>query len=166
MDENQGLEWVNFIAKELDREYDRRDILNSRSSTAITSATALVTLSLAVVAVAKGEHFVVTGILKILLLVASLVLLLAAAVLSIFAGASGGRFFVAAAEDMDRMLGQELWGTDTIDARNYTAELDVLAIRSLRSGNNTKYRFLVLGMFTQAFGVLLLGAFAVAVIAS
>lgn len=116
--------------------------------------------------VAGRGGFIVTGIFQILLLVASLVLLLAAAVLSIFAGASGGRFFVAAAGDMDRMLGEELWGTDAIDARNYTAGLNLIAIRSLRSGNDIKYRFLVLGLFTQAFGVFLLGTFAVAVIAS
>ena len=78
--------------------------------------------------VAGRGGFIVTGIFQILLLVASLVLLLAAAVLSIFAGASGGRFFVAAAGDMDRMLGEELWGTDAIDARNYTAGLNLIAI--------------------------------------
>ncbi len=132
MGDDQGLEWVSFIGKELDREYDRRDVLNARSSTAITSATAVVTVSLAVMAVAEGEHFTVHGIGPVLLLVAFLVLLLLAAVLSILAGASGGRFSVAAPQDMRRMLGVELWGTDTVDARNHTAELNVRAIQTLR----------------------------------
>jgi hypothetical protein len=44
MDE-QGSEWVSFIAKELEREYDRRDELNRRSSSAKISATTLVTVS-------------------------------------------------------------------------------------------------------------------------
>jgi hypothetical protein len=89
MDE-QGSEWVAFIAKELDREYARRDSLNGRSSTAITSATGLVTISLAVLAVFKGEHFTISGVLKVGSLLAAVVLLLVAAVLSILARASGG----------------------------------------------------------------------------
>lgn len=82
---------------------------------------------------AKGEHLIVTGIVQILLLVASSVLLLAAPVLSIFAGATGGRLTVAACEDLDRMLGEELKGTDAIDARSYT-QLNS-SLRSLRSGS-------------------------------
>lgn len=94
MDE-QGSEWVAFIAKELDREYDRRDRLNTRSATTITSATTLLTVSLAVVAVLKGQHFAVSGILKVGFLLGAVVLLLAAAVLSILAGATRSRFEVA-----------------------------------------------------------------------
>ena len=163
MDE-QGNEWVAFIAKELDREYARRDALNGRSSTAITSATGLVTISLAVLAVFKGEHFTISGVLKVGSLLGALVLLLVAAVLSILAGASGGRFAVAAVKDMTRMLGQDLWKVDNIDARNYTAQLNLVAVQSLRVGNGIKYRFLVLSMFAQALGVFLLGVFAVAVV--
>ncbi|BBX97204.1 hypothetical protein AWC15_09630 [Mycobacterium lacus] len=72
--------------EELDREYDRRDRLNTRSATAITSATTLVTVSLAVVAVLKGQHFTVSGVLKVGSLLGAVLLLLAAAVLSILAG--------------------------------------------------------------------------------
>lgn len=163
MDE-QGSEWVAFIAKELDREYDRRDRLNTRAATAITSATTLVTVSLAVVAVLKGQHLTVSGVLKVGSLLGALVLLLVAAVLSILAGATRSRFEVAAVNDMNRMLGEELWGADNVDARNYTAQLNLVAIRSLRKGNGFKYQFLVLSLFTQAIGVLLLAVFAIAVV--
>jgi hypothetical protein len=77
MDE-QGSEWVSFIAKELEREYDRRDELNRRSSSAKISATTLVTVSLAVLAVLKGQHFSVSGVLKVGTLLGTLVLLLTA----------------------------------------------------------------------------------------
>jgi hypothetical protein len=163
MDE-QGSEWVAFIAKELDREYDRRDTLNTRSAATITSATTLVTVSMAVVVVVQGQHFIVSGVLKVGSLLGALVLLLAAAVLSILAGATRSRFEVAAVNDMNRMLAAELWSVDNIDARNYTAQLNLLAIRSLRAGNGIKYRFLVLSLFTQAIGVLLLAVFAIAVV--
>jgi len=163
MDE-QGSEWVAFIAKELDREYDRRDRLNTRSATAITSATTLVTVSLAVVAVLKGQHFTTSGFLKLGSLLGALVLLLIAAVLSILAGATRSPFEVAAVNDMNRMLGEELWGADKVDARNYTAQLNLVAIRSLRKGNGFKYQFLVLSLFTQAMGVFSLAVFAIAVV--
>jgi hypothetical protein len=163
MDE-QGSEWVAFIAKELDREYDRRDRLNTRSATAITSATTLVTLSLSVVAVLKGQHLTVSGVLKVGSLLCALVLLLVAAVLSILAGATRSRFEVAAVNDMNRMLGAELWGENNVDARNYTAQLNLLAIRSLRKGNGFKHRFRVLSLFIQAMGVFLLAVFAIAVV--
>jgi hypothetical protein len=163
MDE-QGSEWVAFIAKELDREYDRRDRLNTRSATVIASATTLVTVSLAVVAVLKGQHLVISGVLQAGSLLGALVLLLVAAVLSILAGATRGRFEVAAVNDMNRMLGADLWGADNVDARNYTAQLNLVAIRSLRTGNGFKYRFLVLGLSTQAVGVFLLAVFAIAVV--
>jgi hypothetical protein len=161
---DQGREWVGFIVKELDREYTRRDLINSRSAGSITSATALVTVALAVVAVVKGEHYTVAGALHVWLLVGALLFLLGAAVLSILAGAVGGSFHLAAVGDMNRMLGLELWGIDDIDARYYTAQLNVLAIKTLRSGNTLKYRFLVLALTAQALGIFVLGIFAVVVI--
>jgi hypothetical protein len=161
---DQGREWVEFIGKELDREYARRDVINSRSAGTITSATALVTLSLAVVAVVKGQHYIVAGALHVWLLAAALLLLLGAAVFSILAGAARGGFSLAAVKDMRRMLSAELWAVNDIDARNYTAQLNVLAIRTLRAGNTIKYRFLVLAHTLQALGIFLLGLFAVAVI--
>jgi pheromone shutdown protein TraB len=161
---DQGREWVEFIRKELDREYTRRDLINSRSAGTITSATALVTISLAVVAVVKGEHYTVAGALHVWLLAGALLSLLGAAVLSILAGSARGGFSVAAVKDMRRMLSAELWASNPIDARNYTAQLDLIAIRTLRTGNTTKYRFLVLALTAQALGIFLLGIFAVVVI--
>lgn len=163
---DQGREWASFIATELDREYTRRDIINSRAAGSITAATALVTVSLAVVAIVKGQKYTVAGALDIWLLAAALLFLLAAAVLGILAGATRGRFSLAAVADMSKMLGDELWGINEIDARNYTAQLNLLAIRTLRAGNGIKYRFLALALTAQAIGILLLAAFAVAVLAA
>jgi hypothetical protein len=160
----QGREWGDFIGRELEREYARRDVVNSRSAGSITSATALVTVSLAVVAVVKGEHFTLAGTLHIWLLAGALVSMLVAAVLSILAGAIGGSFSLAAVEDMERMLSAELWGVEDVNARYYTAQLDLLAIRGLRAGNTLKYRVLVPALAVQAIGIFLLGYFAVIVI--
>jgi hypothetical protein len=165
-DPDQGTEWVDFIGKELDREYSRRDVINTRAAGTITGTTALVTVSLAVVAVIKGEHYPVGSALQVGLLVGALLGLLIAAVLSILTGALSGRYRLAAVEDMNRMLSAELWASNEIDARNYTGQLNVLAIRTLRAGNTLKYRFLVLALACQAVGIFFLGGFAVAVIAA
>lgn len=45
------------------------------------------------------------------------------------------------------------------------ANLNIKAIRTLRAGNTTKFRFLVLALLSQALGVLPLEAFAVTIIA-
>lgn len=165
-DPDQGREWVEFVGKELDREYTRRDTINTRSAASITSTTALFTISLAVIAVIRGEHYTVgLAAWKVWLLGAAMVCLLIAAILGILAGATASRFRIASTNDMARMLSAELWGYHLTDARNETAKLNIKAIRTLRAGNTTKYRFLVLALFTQALGVLLLGAFAVTVIA-
>lgn len=160
---DQGTEWSDFIKKELEREYTRRDTVNSRAAGAVTSATTLITVTLAVVGIAKGAHYVIHGLL-LSLLAAALLLLLVAAVLSIVAGAVGGGFRVASEDDLRSMLSAEMWPAHTIDARYYTADLNILAIKTLREGNSTKYRSLVLAHILQATGVLLLALFALKVI--
>jgi uncharacterized integral membrane protein len=165
-DPDQGREWVEFIGKELDREYVRRDTINTRSAASITSATALVTISLAVIAVNRGEPYTVgLAAWTVWLLGVALVCLLTAAIFGILAGATASRFRIASTNDMTRMLSAELWGYHCIDARNETAKLNIKAIRTLRAGNTIKFRFLVLALLTQALGVLLLATFAVTVIA-
>lgn len=163
---DQGREWVQFIRTELDREYARRDTINSRSAGSVTAATALVTVSLAVVAIVKGQSYAVAGTLDVWLLAAALLFLLGAAVLSILAGATRGRFSLAAVNDMHRMLGDELWPINEVHARNYTAQLNLLAIRTLRAGNAIKYQFIVLALASQALGISLLAVFAVVVLAT
>ncbi|MUL46483.1 hypothetical protein FZI85_07875 [Mycobacterium sp. CBMA293] len=158
-----GREWSSFIEKELERQHERRGRLNTRASTAVTSATTIMTVSLAVVAVLKGRQFAVTGVLQFGSLLAAFVLLLVGAVLSILAGATGGDVGAPEINDMKQMVCDPLWCTDDRDQRNYTAQLNLRAIRSLRAGNFIKYRFLVLSLFTQALGLSFLGVFALAI---
>lgn len=158
---DQGAEWSNFINRELDREYSRRDTVNTRAAAAVTSATTLITVTLAVLGVAKGSHYVIDGPLLLGLLAAALLLLLVAALLSIVAGAVGRGFRVASEKDMRKMLSAELWPAHSIDVRWHTAELNITAIKTLRAGTSRKYRYLVTAHVVQATGVLLLGVFAV-----
>lgn len=161
---DQGTEWSDFIKKELEREYTRRDTVNTRAAGAVASATTLITVTLAVLGIAKGAKYVIDGLLLLGLLAAALLLLLVAAVLSILAGAVGGGFRVASEDDMRRMLSPELWPAHTIDARYHTADLNITAITTLREGTSRKYQFLLTAYVLQAAGVFLLALFALKVI--
>lgn len=81
----QGATYAAFIQAEMDREYGRRDSVNSRATTAITSATGLVTLTLAAIAVIKGQSTLLHGTFEASLIVGVIALLVAAA-LAVLAG--------------------------------------------------------------------------------
>jgi hypothetical protein len=57
----QGEEYTNHIKAELEAEYKRRDDLNARSASVITSAGGLVTLTVAVLAVFLGKDYRLDG---------------------------------------------------------------------------------------------------------
>ena len=161
---DQGVEWSNFINKELEREYTRRDTVNTRAAGSVTSASALITVTLAVLGIAKGAHYLISGLELQALLGAAVLLLFVAVVLGISAGAVGGEFTVASEAALRSMLSAERWPMNTIDARNYTADLNIIAIKTLREGTSRKYRCLVLAHSVQATGVFLLALFALKVI--
>ncbi|SLJ23276.1 Uncharacterised protein [Mycobacteroides abscessus subsp. abscessus] len=161
---DQGVEWSNFINRELDREYTRRDTVNTRAAAAATSATALITVTLAVLGIAKGAHYVIEGLELQALLATAILLLFVAVVLGISAGAVGGAFTVAAEADLRSMLSAQRWSSNNIDARYYTADLNIIAIKTLREGTSRKYHYLVTAHGVQAAGVFLLALFALKVI--
>ncbi|WP_131828877.1 hypothetical protein [Mycolicibacterium conceptionense] len=161
---DQGVEWSNFINKELEREYSRRDTVNTRAAAAVTSATALITVTLAVLGVAKGARYMVEGLELQALLAAAVLLLFVAVVLGISAGAVGGEFTVASEADLRSMLSPNRWPAHTIDARCHTAALNITAIKTLREGTSRKYQYLIFAHGVQAAGVFLLALFALKVI--
>jgi hypothetical protein len=74
---DQGKQYAAFIDAELQREIDRRDSANARAGSALTGATGLVTLVLAVFAVFLGKESLVTGWAKVFIAAAVLALLAA-----------------------------------------------------------------------------------------
>jgi hypothetical protein len=72
---DQGTQYSAYIEAQLQAELARRESVNSRSTTAITSSAGLVTLALAVFAVMIGKDFVLGGWAKGFLAAALLALL-------------------------------------------------------------------------------------------
>lgn len=151
MSSGQGSEFAAFLKDELANEISRRDSVNSRAATAITSATGLVTLVLAVVAIAKGKDYSVSGA-DLAALVAALVALLLSAVAAILAGLNW-KYKAVSTGSMRRMV-QDKWATAEVDARNATACCNVTAIESLRRATTVKFRFLIVAAIGQIVAIL------------
>lgn len=159
---DQGVEYSTFIRTELGHEYDRRDAVNSRGTALITSATALITITLTVFAVLKGQDFRLHGLALAMIFIA-LFAFLSSAVLSILAGINW-KYDVTSISTLRDMYDTH-WTDSDVSARNVTAYCNVNTINSLRAGTNIKFRFLLWAAASQAFAVLALSVSAVAVIA-
>jgi hypothetical protein len=151
----QGATYAAFIQMELDRELERRDSANSRAATAITSATGLVTLTLAAVAVLKGQSTLLHGTSEAWLVV-GVIALLVAAVLAVLAGVNW-RYNVTTPETLAEMRTTR-WGDSEVTASNVVTHCNILTITSLRAGTNVKMTFLL-----SAYGIQVLAIAALAV---
>ena len=157
----QGTEYATFIHDELSHEYERRDLVNARAATAITSATGLVTITLAVLAVLKGKDFKLTGgALTALFL--GLFALLASAVLAVLAGLNW-KYRTTSIVTMRRMLSDH-WGDTEITARAVTAYCNIETLKSLRQGTSVKFRFMLAAGLAQIAAILALSTTALVVL--
>jgi len=158
----QGKEYAEFISAELKAENDRRTSVNTRAGATLTGAAGLVTLVLAVFAIFIGkEHPVLTGWAKGFL-AAALFALLACAFCAVMAGLPW-RFRVTTVATLNRML-EDHWGDHEVDARNATAHLNTLVLKSLRSGTTIKVRFLTAAGISQMLAVAALALCTLAVL--
>ncbi|WP_163507694.1 hypothetical protein [Fodinicola acaciae] len=148
---DQGAEYASFVQAELKHEYDRRDVVNSRAGTAIATASGLVTVTLAVVALAKGQSVTLGGVALVSLLVA-LFAFLASGVLAVLAGLNW-RFKVTSIGTLHTMLADH-WIDSETTARNQSATCNLQTINSLRAGTNIKTRFLLGAAFAQIAAIL------------
>jgi hypothetical protein len=149
----QGTEYGKFIQNELNFEHERRDTVNSRAATAVTSATGLVTVTLAVVAVLKGQHFTFHGASLVLLAIGLLAFLISG-VLAVLAGLNW-RYDVASIDAL-RQMSTDRWIDRETTARSLIAQCNVHTINSLRAGNNIKFIFLLAAGFAQIAAILAL----------
>ncbi|TDO06482.1 hypothetical protein EV580_6573 [Mycobacterium sp. BK086] len=157
----QGVEYAAYLKDQLAREYSRRDQVNSRAATAITSATGLATLATGIFALILGKDFTLKGA-ALTSMAAALLAFLAAAVFAVIAGLN--RTYDAVDEaTMRSLLSAEHWKDNPIDARWQTANFTILSVTTLRTGTNFKYRFLALSGIAQIVAILALGVCAIAV---
>jgi hypothetical protein len=158
---DQGNQYTSFIEAERKAENDRRESVNTRAASALTGATGLVTLVLAVFAVLVGRQFTLSGWAKVYL-VAALLALLASAISAVCAGLPW-RYKMVSAETLDGMLNTH-WGDSEVTARGVIAYCNAVVVKSLRTGNAIKARFLIGAGVFQLIAVAALGLCTLAII--
>lgn len=139
MSDDQGKEYSAFIQEQLHSEDKRRESVTTRAAGALTGATGLVTLVLAVFAVFLGKDFTLKGCAKNWLLVAIIALLIAAA-LAVVAGYPA-KFDTPTAGTLGTMVNNR-WLDHEVDARNIAAYINTALIVSLRKGTEKKMKWL------------------------
>lgn len=155
---DQGEVYAQFVSGELEQERKHRERLDARATATIAASTALVGLAVAVgifdPASISKQPIALQGVF---VLAASFVLL--SAVLAVWAGWLHG-YKVADIDDLDKLLSADHWGEGQITARARVAWFNARTVDSLRPGNNTKSKKLLISHILQLVGLLLLLAVA------
>lgn len=147
--------YAAYIEAELKAETDRRDSVNTRAATAVTSATALMTLALAVFGVLIGNNHALPECAQPFLVLA-LVFLLGAGACAVAAGIPWRQRFVKATT-LDRMLNARR-GDSEGTARYTVAYCNMVELVSLRSGTTIKTWLLLASGICQIVAIAALGA--------
>lgn len=145
---DQGKQFASFVEGELQAENERRESVNSRAATALTGATGLITVVLAVFAVLIGkDSYALSGGARWALGLALIALLLAA-VCAVIAGIPW-KHKLPKPGYLQELL-DDHWQVTEVAARNITASCTVEVIAALRAGTNIKFWFLLAAGALQA----------------
>lgn len=155
MPPDQGKTYASFIEAQLRTENELRASVDSRANSALTGATGLVTLVLAVFSVFLGRDFSLGGHAK-LYLVLALAALLMSAICALVAALPGKQRYTEGST-MQAFLDNPRWKDDEIDARNNTAYCNLTVLNSLRVGTDTKVKWLIAAGCFQIVATLNLG---------
>lgn len=147
--------YAAFIEAELKSENDIRTSVNSRAASALTGATGLMTLALAVFAVLVGTQHVFTGCARVWLVVA-LACLLSAGGCAVLAGFPWSQELTST-RTLDKMLNDRRDDPEDV-ARDAVAYCNAVAIQSIRHGTSIKVRLLLASGTCQILAIAALGA--------
>lgn len=153
MSEDQGKTYAAFMESQLKAENELRASVNARAAGALTGATGLVTLVIAVLAVLLGKDFKFVGYAKGYV-VAAVLLLLASGIFALIAALPWKMKYTDS--PTLRKLVNERWTDDETDARNITAYCNLEVLDSLRVGTVVKVKWLIAAGSCQILAVLML----------
>jgi len=160
----QGKAYAAYVEGELQAERDRRSAFDARGLSLVTSSGSLATLLAAVATFATaGGRLVLSGGVRTAVIV-SLLLFTVAAAFGI--AVNWNRSYAVAKPSTLGQMVNERWAVDEVDARNYTASLNVVTVETLRRGNNVKARLLSAGLVAQLAAVLAVSVSVALVVAS
>lgn len=158
----RGTEYAAFLENELKREIARRDSINTRAVSALTSATGLATLVLALFAVVIGKDATIVGAAKILMMLAVLSLLAASGCALVAARAR--RAYVIGVKSFEELVTAPFWAMPEPYARWQTSRLIIEQIKDMRPETLTRGKRLFASAMFQLASVLFLGLATIVVV--
>jgi uncharacterized membrane protein (DUF485 family) len=155
-----GAQYSVLIRSQMDEEAAYRATLEQRATNVITSSGTLVSLLFAFTALAKGsDRLVLPGISKVTLILA-LVCFVAAVVIAL---AYVGLLRIATQSidlgDVSKLLTPEYWSSpDALTSSLVVGEAQLAMLRSSRSANQARARFVAWAVGMEVLAVLFLGS--------
>jgi Na+/melibiose symporter-like transporter len=147
---DQGSVYVEFIVAEIQREYDRRDRIDTRCAALVTAAAGLITISFAALAALKGKNAPIHGV-SLACITVTVIAFVSSAVLATLAAANWS-YEVAKSSTLSEMLSSH-WQDSQVTARNHTARINVRTLRTLRTGNNRKSTLFLAALLSQVVAI-------------
>lgn len=145
----QGRTYFDFLRSELDREYERRQSLQSRAASLGGFGTAAISAAAAVWAFAFGRDQTVTPAAA-KWFVAALVLFLLSTLAAVFVFAIGLRRYSVVDDKTRTRMVEDHWVDSEVDARNVVASATSVTLSTLRVGNNRSALVVLVAGFCQA----------------
>ncbi|SPM40207.1 hypothetical protein BN971_03106 [Mycobacterium numidiamassiliense] len=146
--------YAAFIDAALKAENDRRDSVNTRAASAVTSATGLITLALAVFAVLVGKDHAFPECARPFL-VAALAFLLGAGACAVAAGFPW-RGYVVKARTLDKMINARRNDSEEV-ARRAVSYANMVTLVAARAGTTVKVWLLLAAGIFQILAIGALG---------
>ena len=146
----QGDTFAATIKAELDREYQRAATVDSRASTAITSAVSLATLTAAAAAAVISKSDWLQGASAVTL-IAGVLMLLVAGVFAVIAGVSFKHNVISVDTLQDWCTNH--WKDPEIDASSLVTQSQIDVIKSLRDKTSIKAGLLVTAQSFQVVAI-------------
>lgn len=152
---DQGATYAGFVQEQLEQERKRREDLDARGLTVLTTTSGLVALLFAISVLVTGKDYKVAKHLSVGLVVGALVTLVIAAILGILANRLRG-YAVPKIESLEDLLTGPHWEDSEATARSITSQAKLGMISSLRTTNNSKVTFLESALWAQIGGLAML----------
>jgi hypothetical protein len=154
-----GAVFQGLVEDALAHEFERRKSLESRGAVLLASSGTMVTIVLGLTVLITGKDAVFADRRAVLLLCAALIPFVLSAVAAIFVQSFAFKYDVIKQADLDKIVEDEdYWNSPADIAARESADIQVKSIRSLRSGNAWKARFVLGSFFLQMAAIALMAS--------
>ncbi|MGV0041665.1 hypothetical protein [Mycobacterium colombiense] len=154
-----GVIYQGTVAGLLAAEFERRKTLEARGATLLTSCASLLALIFGLTVLVTGKDAVFANHLAVLVLCAALVLFVLAATIAMMVQTHLHKYDVVSCDYLETLAkSDQQWSQSADHAVRADVSQKVRTLCSLRGGNNTKARWVVVGLRVQITAIAFLAA--------